>query len=186
MHGGRLFLVLEASGRPKNIAGGKMAGAQTFREEFRLGAFADPGRTEQNNPPGFAERLARGHFATGFATFEPRGAVMFWHPARAFIFWKKSVGIHAATITQPSNLPSAGGRFPKICRMFDKKSWSPAAGVVARFVMVLTIGVWQPVASIIRLTLNCGSNFNQNHQGQAAGEERAAAHLSSAVARNRF
>jgi hypothetical protein len=87
---------------------------------LRQRAFAGTGRTEQDDPPGFAERLARGHFATGLATFEPRDAAMFWHQTCAVIFWKKSVGIHAAIIIQPSDLPRADGQFPQNGAVFGK------------------------------------------------------------------
>jgi hypothetical protein len=72
-----------------------VAGAKTFADAFRLGAFAHAGRAEQNEPPGFAERRTRWHEAAVGAALEPRGSVMAGHESDRVRLWKKPVKIHA-------------------------------------------------------------------------------------------
>ena len=64
------FAIGEAFGGAEDVAGGKVAGAQPFAEQFRLGALAHARRTQQHQPEK-PRRERRKNLALGRATLEP-------------------------------------------------------------------------------------------------------------------
>src|SRR5262249_57889120 len=74
--GGRRFAL--ALGIPEEIAGGEMAGAQGFLEQFRLCTLADPRRTEQDQPVNPVTRR-QDRLALGQLTALEPGPSIAWH-----------------------------------------------------------------------------------------------------------
>jgi hypothetical protein len=85
-----------------------------------LRAFADAGRAEEDDAPGFAQWFARRHFANRSPAFQPGGAIMFRPAARLISLRKKTISFHGFILKQLNFLPSMAGQFPNKCRDFAK------------------------------------------------------------------
>lgn len=72
----------------KHIVDGQVAGPERPAQEFGLGAFADSGWAEQDQPPGPVHK-GRGLEANSIATLQPSRAVTHWGHARDYAPFEK-------------------------------------------------------------------------------------------------
>ena len=120
VHGRGQILLAAAFGGAKDIARGKMTGAEALADQVGLRAFAHAGRAQQDDAPGLAGRRMRRHDTTEITAFEPGGAVMFRVGGGGAN--GEALLIHVRIISWIVNHPSTPGHFGKTSAVFAKKS----------------------------------------------------------------